>query len=79
MVHHERLNFCTYQMYVDWRKLPARRREQETGILQIKLKLEGDLLKRFNDIKRKLGLEHDTEVMRWMITHYHEELKPLSK
>ena len=59
--------------------MPAVRKQGETGVLQIKLKLEGDLLKRYNEIKRRLGLEHDSEVVRWMISHYHEELKPLSR
>jgi len=79
MFHDERLKTSAYIMYVKVQVLPARRRQKETGKLQVKVLLDGEMLKRFNEIKRRLGLEHDSEVVRWMISHYHEELKPLAK
>jgi len=79
MEHHEHLKAAANVPIVRVWILPARRREQETGVLQIKVRLDGEMLKRYNEIKRRLGLEHDSEIIRWMITHYHEELKPLSR
>jgi len=57
--------------------MPARSKE-ETGTLQLKVVLEGDMLKRFLELKKKMGLENNSDIMRMLITQAYEELKPLS-
>jgi len=47
----------------------------EQEVLDIRLKLEGDIAQRFLAIKKAKGLKNDTEVLRLIINEYFRGLK----
>lgn len=53
------------------------RREEEK--VEIRLTLEGDMAKRFLELKKRWGFESNTDLLRMLVTKSYEELKPLGK
>jgi len=45
----------------------------EQEVLDIRLKLEGDVAQRFLEIKKAKGLKNDTEVLRLIINEYYKQ------
>ena len=39
----------------------------------LRVKLDGEMAKRFNDLKRKLGFENNTDLVRLLISRAYEE------
>lgn len=54
--------------------MPARSKEQ-TGVLQLKVVLEGEMLKRFLEVKKEAGLENNSEIVRMLITEAYNKFK----
>ena len=44
------------------------------GKKRIAVNLNGDIIKKFEDIKEFLGIETETEVVRHLITWYHKKV-----
>jgi uncharacterized Fe-S cluster-containing radical SAM superfamily protein len=47
---------------------------QEEEIVDIRVKLKGDIRDRFQRIKRRSGLNSNTEVLRFVINDYYERV-----
>jgi len=59
-------------MYVKVMNLPEE--------IQLRVRLEGEMAKRFMKLKEKLGFESNSDLVRLLITRtYEEELKPLAR
>jgi hypothetical protein len=63
-------------MYIKYKgfRMPARSKEQ-TGVLQLKVVLEGEMLKRFLEVKKEAGLENNSEIVRMLITEAYNKFK----
>ncbi|MGQ9543241.1 MAG: hypothetical protein ACUVTM_04010 [Candidatus Bathyarchaeia archaeon] len=53
------------------------RKEEEK--VEIRLTLEGDMARRFLELKKKWGFESNTDLLRVLVTKSYEESKPLGK
>jgi hypothetical protein len=49
--------------------------ETEGEFLDVRVRLKGDMLKRFDRVKKKLGFEADAEVLRWLITQEYNKIE----
>ena len=47
--------------------------------IQVRLKLEGEEAKKFDLIKNELGLEHNSEVLRFLLKKHYDKNKDLFK
>ena len=41
-------------------------------VMDVRLKLKGEIVQQFREIKRHLGLHNDTEVIRFVIADYYK-------
>ena len=47
--------------------------------VEIRLTLDGDMAKRFLELKKKWGFESNTDLLRMLVTQAYEDGKPLSR